>query len=100
MRLRNQLIVFFSLTIVVLIGITSFLAVSYTESGIVDTEISKMKVQNQKIMGDIETLHARASEDLVFALKNPKFVEYFELEETKDGNVYDENGVLNLLIIN
>ncbi len=41
----------------------------------------------------LNNLHARASEDLVFALKNPKFVEYFELPETKAGNVF-ENDVL------
>jgi len=41
----------------------------------------------------LQTLHNRANEDLVYALKNPKFVEYFELSETRDGNVF-ENDVL------
>ena len=94
MKLREQLIIFFSIIIIISIGVTSFLAISYTESGIIEAEVSKMKTQNQEIHGNIETLHSRASEDLVFALKNPKFIEYFELEETKAGNVYDENGVL------
>jgi len=30
----------------------------------------------------------------LFLMKNPKFVEYFELPETKAGNIYDENGIL------
>ena len=94
MKIRDQLIVFFSITIILSVGITSFLALSYTESGLIDAEIANMKTQNEEIMNDIETLHSRASEDLVFTLKNPKFVEYFELPETKAGNVYDENGVL------
>lgn len=94
MKIRDQLIVFFSITIIFSVGITSFLALSYTEDGIIDAEIAHMKAQNKEIMHDIETLHSRASEDLVFTLKNPKFVEYFELPESKAGNIYDENGVL------
>jgi signal transduction histidine kinase len=94
MKIRDQLIIFFSITIILSVGITSFLALSYTELGIIDAEIAKMKTQNEEIMHDIETLHSRASEDLVFTLKNPKFVEYFELPESKAGNIYDKNGVL------
>jgi len=45
-------------------------------------------------VSDFDTLHARASEDLIFALQHPQFVEYFELPETKAGNVFDENGVM------
>jgi len=42
---------------------------------------------------ELNFLHSRASEDLVFTLKNPLFVEYFELPETKAGNVF-ENDVM------
>ena len=94
MKIRSQLIIFFSITIIASVGITAFFAISYTESGVIEAEIAKMKHQNEDIMSHIEILHTGASEDLVFALKNPKFVEYFELPETKAGNVYDENGVL------
>lgn len=44
--------------------------------------------------GLVESLHTRASEDILFAVKNPVFVQYFELPETRAGNRYDENGVL------
>ncbi|QDI89609.1 sensor histidine kinase [Candidatus Nitrosopumilus sp. SW] len=94
MKIRTQLIFFFSIIIILSVGISSYFAISYTESSILDAEIAKMNTHNAEIMHEIETLHQRASEDLVFALKNPKFVEYFELPETKAGNVYDENGVL------
>ena len=94
MKIRTQLIFFFSIVIVFSVGISSYFAISYTESSIIDAEIVKMNTHNAEIMHEIETLHQRASEDLVFTLKNPKFVEYFELPETKAGNVYDENGVL------
>ena len=41
----------------------------------------------------IDNLNARASEHLLFAVKNPVFVKYFELPETKAGNIY-KNDVL------
>jgi len=42
---------------------------------------------------EINSLHANASQELILALQDPLFVEYFELPETKAGNVY-EDGVL------
>ncbi|MBI5697699.1 MAG: hypothetical protein HZC29_04250, partial [Thaumarchaeota archaeon] len=57
------------------------------------SELYLMKNDVDEKASAIETLHSRASEDLVFALKNPLFVEYFELPETKAGNIY-QDGVL------
>lgn len=94
MKIKHQLIIFFSAVILVSIGVSAIISVEYTTSGIIDSEIQKMYNHNNDIMHEIETLHSRASEDLVFALQNPKFVEYFELPETKAGDVYDENGVM------
>ena len=42
---------------------------------------------------EIESLHNTAAEELILTLKSPLFVEYFELPETKAGNVY-EDGVM------
>lgn len=94
MKIRTQLIVFFSIVIISSIGVTAFFAISSTASGVIDSKLSDMRTDNVLIMNNIDTLHARAAEDLIFALKNPKFVEYFDLPETKAGNVYDENNVL------
>ena len=77
MKIRDQLIVFFSIIIISSIGIIAFFAITYIESGVIDAEIAKMKTKNNEVSGNINNLHARASEDLVFALKNPKFEEYF-----------------------
>jgi len=93
-KIRDQLIIFFSITIISSIGVTAYFTITYTESGALDAEIAKMKIENEQVVEDMDNLHVDASEDLIFVLKNPKFVEYFELPETKAGNVYDENGVL------
>ncbi len=42
----------------------------------------------------VESLHSRATEDLLFAVQNPIFAEYYALSETRVGDTYDENGVL------
>ncbi len=42
---------------------------------------------------EIESLHDMAAEEMVLTLQSPLFVEYFELPETKAGNVY-EDGVM------
>lgn len=43
----------------------------------------KMTAVLQEKKNQIETLHSRATEDLIYTLKNPLFEEYFELPETK-----------------
>jgi len=93
MKIRLKLPIFFSMLVIILIGVFSFYLLEYTESSIVKSELHLMENTVSEKAIAIETLHARASEDLVFALKNPKFVEYFELPETKAGNHY-EDGVL------
>lgn len=93
MKIRLKLPIFFSMLVIVLIGVFSFYLFEYTESSIVKSELNLMKNTVSEKAIAIETLHVRASEDLVFALKNPKFVEYFELPETKAGNHY-QDGVL------
>ena len=93
MKIRNRLIIFFSVLVVVSIGVTSYFTLEFILSSVIEQEIEEMKRILFEREVRIETLHARASEDIVFALKNLLFVEYFELPETKAGNVY-KNGVL------
>jgi len=53
-----------------------------------------MYSQTGDVAHNIEELHSRASEDLIFAVKNSSFVKYFELPDTQAGNVFDENDVM------
>ena len=63
------------------------------KSSVINAEIEEMKGKLTEKDIILQNLHDRASEDLVFALQNPLFVEYFDLPETKAGNVY-QDGVL------
>jgi len=73
--------------------ITSFFIYEETQKSVINASVLEMNTILQEKEIEIKNLNERASEDLIFALKNPKFIEYFELPETKEGNKY-ENGVL------
>ena len=93
MKIRNSLIILFSLVIVFTVGSISFLVFDVIITSSIHAELEEMSYKLNERGAQLQTLHNRANEDLVFALKNPKFVEYFELSETKDGNIF-ENDVL------
>ena len=84
---------FFSVLVIVSITATSLFTIEVIKSSIIEQEIGEMKRTLFEREIKIETMHEKASEDILFALKNSLFVEYFELPETKAGNVY-QNGVL------
>ena len=91
LKTTNKLVFLFSVILIFSIGITYYFSLEYAESVVFDSKIEEMKsVMSQKSQ-EIESLHARASEELVLTLKDPLFVEYFELPETKAGNVYEDD---------
>jgi signal transduction histidine kinase len=87
------LILLFSILVVISIGFTSFLIVHYIETMAIEHDIAEMESKVAEKEEIINSLHQRASQDIVFALKNPLFRVYFELPETKAGNQYVD-GVL------
>jgi two-component system sensor histidine kinase HydH len=95
MKIRTSLILISSILVSLSVGLTSYFAIQYTEDAITASAMYKMTTMLQEKKNQIETLHARATEDLVYTLKNPLFEEYFELPEAKAGAVY-KDGVLQL----
>jgi len=65
-------------------------SIKYSDSVIHDSEVEAMKSIISMKSQEIESLHATASSELILALQDPLFVEYFELPETKAGNVYED----------
>ncbi len=93
MKLQWSLILIFSTIMIVTVGIFSYITQEMLIDGFIENDLHEMREKVLERELRMENLHDRASEDLVFALKNPLFVEYFELPETKAGNVF-EDGVL------
>jgi len=94
MKFKVKFSILFSVIIIATIASISIISVIHMESSIIDSEIFKMQSKTMDVAHDIEILHSRASEDLIFAVKNPRFVEYFELPDTQAGNVFDENNIM------
>ena len=93
MKIQWNLVLVFSTIMIVTIGIFSYVTLEIVKESFIETDLLEMQKEVLERELLMQNLHDRASEDLVFALKNPLFVEYFELPETKAGNVY-EDGVL------
>lgn len=92
--IRNKSLIIFSALAILFIGVMSVFTLDTITSNVIDQELGEMKGILVEKQLRVQTLHDRASEDLVFALKNPAFAEYFELPETKAGNKFDDNNVM------
>ena len=93
MKLQWNLIIVFSTIMIVTVSIFAYITLEMVKDSYIEIDLHEMKDDVLERELRMENLHERASKDLVFALKNPLFVEYFELPETKAGNVF-EDGVL------
>ena len=94
MRINAKLVALFTTIIVIAICSLGFMAYTTIESAVIDARILDMKQVVIEKSNQINNLHDRASEDIVFAVKNPSFADYFELEDTRHGNVYNDDNVL------
>lgn len=94
-KIRTKILLISSILVIMSVGLTSHFTFQYTEDAITHSAMQKMTTTLQEKKSQVDTLHARATEDLVYTLKNPLFEEYFDLPETKSGDVYDD-GVLQL----
>lgn len=83
----------FSIVIIVAVLSTSYISFKSLESAIIESQLRQMGHEVEVKANLIDNLNSRASEDLLFAVKNPVFVKYFELPDTKAGNIY-KNHVL------
>jgi signal transduction histidine kinase len=92
-RLRLKLIIMFSTVIIAAVLSTSYISFKSLESAVIDSQLRQMGHEVEIKTNLIDNLNSRASEDLLFAVKNPIFVKYFELPDTKAGNIY-KNGVI------
>src|SRR5919202_3775627 len=91
-RLKLKLIITFSIVIISAVLSTSYISFKSLESAVIDSQLRQMGHEVEIKANLIDNLNSRASEDLLFAVKNPIFVKYFELPDTKAGNIY-KNGI-------
>lgn len=79
--------------LVLSIGSISYVLFEFAEKSIVSNAIGEMKYLTTLKTNGLDTLHKRASEDILFAVKNPAFENYFGLPESRN-LTYNSEGVL------
>ncbi len=94
LKINRKITIIFSILIVCTISSVSYLAFKSLEAAVIDSELKEMRHEVQVRSALLESLNQRGSEDMLFAVKNPAFVQYFELPETRAGDRYDENGIM------
>lgn len=93
MKLNLQLILAISACIIVSVFVLSYVALKSTEDSLLSSKIADMQNSINVRSTAIDDLHNRVHSEMIFAMQNPLFVKYFDLPETKAGNVY-KNGVM------
>ena len=93
MKIQNNVIIIFLLCFSLLFVTTFFFVNEEAKNTMIQSETLKMKSILLEKEFEIDSLNEHAKEDMIFAMKNPLFVEYFELPETKEGNKF-QNGVM------
>ncbi|MBI5146951.1 MAG: methyl-accepting chemotaxis protein [Thaumarchaeota archaeon] len=91
MKLNLQIILVVSACIIVAVSVLSVIAIKFTEESVLASKIADMQNSVNGKINEIDNLHNRVNSEMVFAMQNPLFVKYFELSDTKAGNVYKDN---------
>lgn len=90
LKLNLQLILAISACIVVSVSILSYVALKSTEESLISSKIADMQNSINARSTAIDNLHSRVNSEMIFAMQNPLFVKYFDLPDTKAGNVYKD----------
>ncbi|MEK7452642.1 MAG: cache and HAMP domain-containing protein [Patescibacteria group bacterium] len=88
MKIKQKLIGSFFLLLFFTLGITSYLLYKNSVNNSINLVYATMHQDIKQRALRIENFQDRAKSDLLLALNYPLFIEYFELPETKAGNVY------------
>ncbi|MDP2690546.1 MAG: methyl-accepting chemotaxis protein [Deltaproteobacteria bacterium] len=94
MKLKQKFLLIFMVLIFAALAANSYINFKTTEKAVVQNAIKSMENELNQVSTQIEAFHEKASSELIFALNYPVFKEYFSLKDTKAGNRYDKDGVI------
>lgn len=92
--IKYKLIFVIAALILIILSLNSSYSFYVTEKAVTSSAMQSMRTELDQKRDEIQALHDRSSNDLVLAIHNPIFDQYFSLEETKSGNKYDEQGII------
>lgn len=94
MKIKHKFLAVFICLILVTLSITSYINFSITEDAVVQNALKEMSNDLTLISADADAFHEKAKNALVFGIEHPAFKEYFTLSETRAGNRYDKDDVI------
>ncbi|MBI5644026.1 MAG: methyl-accepting chemotaxis protein [Deltaproteobacteria bacterium] len=94
MKIKHKFLVIFVILILLGLSVNSYINFKTTETAVVQNAIKSMENELQQVSARINGFHEKAGNELVFALNYPVFKEYFSLTETKNGNRYNADKVI------
>ena len=94
MKIKHKFLAVFVCLILITLSVTSYINFSITEDAVVQNALREMSNDLTLISADADTFHEKAKNALIFGIEHPAFKEYFSLSETRAGNRYDKDGVI------
>lgn len=77
-------------------AIIGWLSFDKTEKAVISSALNTMHDDLEHVSHTATLFHDRARNAMGFALENPVFKEYFSLTESRQGNHFDDRGILQL----
>ncbi|HIJ83725.1 MAG TPA: methyl-accepting chemotaxis protein, partial [Magnetococcales bacterium] len=94
MPIKYRIVITFSLTLLVILLANGWILFDLTREAVTRSGIDHMRNSLQETSHRTMALHQKTKEMLLMALEFSAFVDFYSLEETKRGNVYDANHVI------
>ncbi|NGZ05976.1 MAG: methyl-accepting chemotaxis protein [Magnetococcales bacterium] len=94
MGIQNRLIVIFSGILLVVLGISALFSFHLTKTAVIESAIKGMRNDLVETSYHAMVLHEKAKDMLLMSLQYPGFEEYFALSDTRAGNRYNDEKVM------
>lgn len=96
MKIKHKFLAIFVILILLALSVNSYINFKTTETAVVQNAIKSMENELEAVSHRINAFHEKAGGNLIFALNYPVFKEYFSLPETRAGNRYNAEKVIQL----
>ncbi|MBF0173283.1 MAG: hypothetical protein HQL83_07540 [Magnetococcales bacterium] len=94
MPIKYRIVITFSLTLLVILLANGWILFDLTREAVTRAGIDHMRNSLVETSHRAMTLHQKTKDMLLMALEFPSFIEFYSLPETRRGNIYDADHVI------
>ena len=92
MNIRLKILLSIQIPLFLAISIMGWFIYSYVETALIENAHSNMENSLQRKIHVSEMFHDNAKRNILLTMQNPLFENYFKMEDTQQGNQYDQKG--------